>query len=72
MIDGDAMHGSGGWYGVYTTTENQLITDWDVKDFRKDYNLLLFDFGMGDNTYLLTKYHDTNAPGLLELHVIIH
>lgn len=63
MIDGDAMHGSGGWYGVYTTTENQLITDWDVKDFRKDYNLLLFDFGMGDNTYLLTKYHDTNAPG---------
>ena len=57
------MHGSGGWYGVYTTTENQLITDWDVKDYRKDYNLLLFDFGMGDNTYLLTKYHDANAPG---------
>ena len=63
MIDGTVMHGSGGWYGVYTTTENQLITDWDVKDYRKDYNLLLFDFGMGDNTYLLTKYHDANAPG---------
>ena len=63
MIDGNVMHGSGGWYGVYTTTENQLITDWDVKDYRKDYNLLLFDFGMGDNTYLLTKYHDANAPG---------
>ena len=63
MVNGQPMHGAGGWYGIYTTTENQLIAEWDVNDFRKDYNLLLHDFGMGDNTYLFTKYHDAQAPG---------
>ena len=63
MVNGQPMHGAGGWYGIYTTTENQLIAEWDVNDFRKDYNILLFNFGMGDNTYLLTKYHDAQAPG---------
>lgn len=62
MVNGQPMHSAGGWYGVYTTATNQLIAEWDVKDLRKDYNILLFDFGMGDNTYLLTKYHDPNAP----------
>lgn len=60
-INDAKMHGAGGWYGLYTTTENKLISEWDVKDLRKDYNLLPHDFGMGKNTYLLTKYYDSAA-----------
>jgi tetratricopeptide (TPR) repeat protein len=61
-IDGKQMHGAGGWYGLYTTTENQMISEWDVKDLRKGYNILSFDFGMGDNTFLMVKFYDEEAP----------
>ncbi|WP_085537705.1 RagB/SusD family nutrient uptake outer membrane protein [Massilibacteroides vaginae] len=62
-IDGKKMHGGGGWYGLYTTTSNKLISEWDVKDLRKEYNLLHYDFGLGDNTYLSTKFYDSEATG---------
>ena len=62
------MHGAGGWYGIYTTTENKLISEWDVNDFRKDFNLLQLDFGLGDNTYLLAKFHD-RAVELREIQI---
>lgn len=61
LINGKPMCGAGGWYGLYTTTENQMIAEWDVKDLRKDYNLLLHDFGLGDNTYLMAKFYDPDA-----------
>ena len=63
QIEGKKMHGAGGWYGLYTTTENKMISDWDVKDLRKEYNTLPFDFGMGDGTFLMSKYYDPEAPG---------
>lgn len=62
-VDGKKMHGAGGWYGIYTTTENQMISDWDVKDLRKEYNTLSFNFGMGDKTFLMSKFYDPEAPG---------
>lgn len=58
VVNGEKMHGSGGWYGIYTTTENKIVAEWDFQDLRKDYNLLLHNFGLGDQTYLLCKYHD--------------
>lgn len=61
VVNGEKMHGVGGWYGIYATTENELISKWEVEDLRKDYNLLKHDFGMGDNTHLLSKYHDPQA-----------
>ncbi|MDD4515503.1 RagB/SusD family nutrient uptake outer membrane protein [Massilibacteroides sp.] len=61
-IDGKQMHGAGGWYGLYTTTENAMISEWDVKDLRKEYNIFPLDFGMGDNTFLMAKYYDPEAP----------
>ena len=61
--DGKKMHVAGGWYGIYTTTENQMISDWDVKDLRKEYNTLSFNFGMGDKTFLMSKFYDPEAPG---------
>lgn len=33
----------------------------DVKDLRKDFNLLSFNLGLGFNTYLLLKFYDPNA-----------
>lgn len=61
MIDEKPMCGAGGWYGLYTTTENDMIAEWEVKDLRKDYNLLLHNFGLGDNTYLMAKFYDPEA-----------
>lgn len=61
-IDGEKMHGAGGWYGLYTTNENKMIEEWEVNDLRKDYNILPFNFGMGDNTYLMAKFYDSEAP----------
>lgn len=60
-VNGEKMHGAGGWYAIYATSENELISKWDIKDLRKDYNLLQLDFGLGDQTYLLSKYHDPSA-----------
>ncbi len=62
-IDGKNMHGAGGWYGIYTTASNQLIAEWDINDLRRDYNILPFDFGMGNNTFLMAKFYDSEAPG---------
>jgi hypothetical protein len=60
-INGQKMHGAGGWYGIYTTDTNSMISEWDVKDLRKDFNLLSFNLGLGFNTYLLSKFYDPNA-----------
>lgn len=62
-IDGKPMHGVGGWYGLYTTTSNKLISEWDIDDLRKDYNLLPYIFDMGDNTCLSSKFYDPDATG---------
>lgn len=62
QIDGKKMHGAGGWYGLYTTTTNNMIEEWEIEDLRKDYNLLHLDFGMGDNTYIPVKFYDPEAP----------
>lgn len=62
QIDGKKMHGAGGWYGLYTTTDNEMMAEWEVEDLRKDYNTLNLDIGMGDNTYLSTKFYDPEAP----------
>ncbi len=62
-IDGKKMHGAGGWYGLYTTSTNKIISEWDENDLRKEYNLLHFDIGLGDNTYLASKFYDPDATG---------
>lgn len=62
-IDGKPMHGSGGWYGIYTTTTNKIVEAWDIQDLRKDYNLLHHDFGLGDQTFLFSKFYDPAATG---------
>jgi len=62
-INGQKMYGAGGWYGIYSTDTNSFISEWDVKDLRKDFNLLPFNLGLGFNTYLMVKFYDTSAPG---------
>lgn len=62
-IDGKKMHGAGGWYGLYTTSTNKLISAWDANDLRKDFNILHYNIGLGDNTYLASKFYDPDATG---------
>ena len=33
-----------------------MIAEWDVKDLRKDYNLLLHDFGLVEGPYKAEHY----------------
>lgn len=62
VIDGEKMHGAGGWYGLYTRQGNKLFDEWDDADLRKGYNTLLLDLGLGFDTYLPTKFYDPLAP----------
>lgn len=64
MVNGQHMLSTGiGWYGIYTTSDNEFIKNWDERDLRKELNLLPFNFGLGDKTYLFSKYYDPNALG---------
>mgnify|MGYP000885556980 CR=1 FL=1 len=63
LIDGEKMHRSGGWYGICTDSDNKVIAGWDDNDLRKDFNLLHFNWGEGDNMYLAAKYRDPDATG---------
>src|SRR3546814_806297 len=63
VIDGNKMHGAGGWYGLYTRAGNKLFDEWDDTDLRKGYNTLFLDLGLGVDTYLPTKFYDPAAPG---------
>lgn len=61
-IDGEKMHGAGGYYGLYTKSGNRVFDSWDDVDLRKAYNALSFDLGLGFPTYLPTKFYDPLAP----------
>lgn len=68
LIEGKYMHGRGsgagdGWYAIYTKLANPLISGWDEKDLRKNYNILPFDIGQGNTTALDTKFYDPDATG---------
>ena len=64
MVNGQHMLSTGiGWYGIYTTADNEFVRNWDEADLRKEFNLLPFNFGLGNNTYLFCKYYDPNALG---------
>lgn len=60
-IDGQKMHGAGGYYGMYTLVNNSAIAAWDNSDLRKKLNVLPFDYGEGSNTALLCKFYDPKA-----------
>lgn len=62
LIDGQKMHGAGGWYGLYTKSDNKVLDQWDDADLRKAYNALRFDIGLGFDTYLPAKFYDPSAP----------
>lgn len=61
-IDGEKMHGAGGWFGLYTSDENKMYANWDDEDLRKAYNTLEIDLGLGFNSYIPTKFYDPLAP----------
>ena len=59
----DGLAGGGGWYGLYTDIEqNNFMKEWnDPNDLRWQlwYN---WDIGLGENTYLTSKFVDPEAP----------
>lgn len=59
---GARLHGAGGFYAHYTDIVlNSVIKNWDNNDFRKAFNLYIFNIGLGANTYLFRKFKDPTA-----------
>lgn len=47
-----------GWYGLYTTTDNTIMANWDNNDLRKKGWFYSWNIGLGSNTLLYKKYVD--------------
>ena len=62
VINGEKMHGAGGYFGAYTKPGNKMFDGWDDADLRKGYNTLFFDLGLGHDSYLPAKFFDPSAP----------
>jgi hypothetical protein len=51
-----------GYFSFYTDpTKINAFRDWDENDLRKQYNTYPFQFGRGDDTYLIRKFQDAQA-----------
>lgn len=61
LVNGKPMLGVAGWFGIYSLTTNKVIVEWDDTDLRKDYNILHHNIGIGDNTYIPTKFYDPDG-----------
>lgn len=61
-INGQKMHGAGGYFGIYTRADNKVFTNWDPNDLRKSYNTLKQDLGLQFETYIPSKFFDSEAP----------
>lgn len=61
-INGQKMHGAGGYFGIYTRKDNKVFSAWDDGDLRKAYNTLKQDLGLQFETYIPSKFFDPEAP----------
>jgi len=62
---GSKLHAGGGFYGLYTTTNNLVYANWDNNDLRKNFNWYSWNIGIGSNTLLNKKFIspvEANAP----------
>ena len=58
---GTKMYGAGGYFTVYSTTDNSVIKNWDKSDLR--YQLWFpYNIGLGPNTILTKKFIDPLSP----------
>jgi len=58
---GTKYYGGGGYYTIYSTTDNSVIAGWDKNDLR--YSLWYpYNIGLGSNTILTKKFIDPLAP----------
>ncbi|QNL47951.1 RagB/SusD family nutrient uptake outer membrane protein [Olivibacter sp. SDN3] len=62
-IPGSDMHGNGGYYALYTSTDNPVYQSWDDRDLRKAYNWYSWDIGLGNTSLLSKKFIDPTAVG---------
>lgn len=58
---GSKMHGTGGYYALYTSDDNPVYQGWDNNDLRKTFNWYRWDVGLGKTTYLGKKFIDRTA-----------
>lgn len=61
-VDGQRMLVGSAWYGLVLSSKNKWVSEWDVNDLRKDFNVLPFkELGTLDNfplDCLTAKFHD--------------
>lgn len=66
MVNGKRLVNSYGYYAMYASDKSLMIKNWDKRDLRRQYDLLHYNFGLGSDTYLISKFRDgdtTADPG---------
>lgn len=58
MINGKKLCKTGGYYVFYASDKSSIISNWDTRDLRRQYDLLQYDIGYGSGTYLVSKFRD--------------
>ena len=58
MINGKKLCKTAGYYVFYASDKSSIISNWDTRDLRRQYDLLQYDIGYGSGTYLVSKFRD--------------
>jgi tetratricopeptide (TPR) repeat protein len=62
MPRGQAINPNGGWHGFYSKSSDPIITSWNQKDFRRQYDLYEQDLGLNIGvTYIPSKFTDPSS-----------
>lgn len=58
MVNGKKLCKHGGYAVFYASPKSPMIKNWDTADLRRQYDLLHFNIGVDDDTYLIAKFRD--------------
>lgn len=58
MVNGKKLCKTAGYFAFYASDKSLTIKNWDKADLRRQYDLLHYNIGLGDDTYLIAKFRD--------------
>jgi tetratricopeptide (TPR) repeat protein len=63
IVNGEKISKRAGYFVFYASDKSLMIKDWNRADLRRQYDLLPFDVGLGNGTYLISKFRDGDSSG---------
>lgn len=59
MVNGKKLCKTAGYYVIYASDKSSIISNWDTRDLRRQYDLLQYNIGFPNTvTYLVSKFRD--------------